>query len=1088
MSPLQAHINFVLLVTLAINLGLGLYIYVRSRRNIFNRVFSAILLVVSLWTLSILAFVNSTTAVDVLFWRKLTPVGPAIFTALFLYFSLIFPFRLKKSVFINIPLLLVPGIFFALLSFFTGKMVRILVVQDPFHLFLARPIFDWGYNLYTLYLVAYFLLALGILTIKLRHSSQEQRRQIAYILAGVGSTFLLGSITSLFLPLFGIVELFVFGPSFTLVMICLICYAIARYHILPVEEFLSRGIPVIGLSLALVGTAAAFWFNRPSFILPMYTVLANLTLGLMVLADNPRHEINRSFSLITFGIALWAIALYMLTGTERILLWGRLVFLGPAIIPAAFVNFSWTFPRKRFSISRLNFLVVNGAALLMIALVPTKLIVDRVIHAPSGLIPVRGPAYQLFVLYAVCFMGYGLVELVRKYRVAVGVQRSQIGYVFLGCFLSIVTSGFTNILLPLFGHVELTAFGPFFTLFLVGFITYAVIKQRLTSIEVVIQRSAVYGVATVLIMAFYAMAVMVSEIYLRRVIGYSSLLVTAMAALVIAVAYQPLVRSFQSLTDRIFFRGRYDYQKTLREISTKIAAVIRLEELSRLIVSSFIDTMKVSEISFLLLDKEQEHFRSVPISLPRYKKIEIDVGSPIISWLVASRDILVREETEDEISRQEAIGPDAGQRLKSLKEVYDEMDLLGISVWVPIISKDALIGIIALGNKLSGDEFTTEDIGLLSTLANQTAVALDNARLYNEVVNMKEYNEKILQSMVSGVLTVDIKGRIVTYNSMAEKITGRKIAEVLGRSCEELWGKRGMITNIIENTLNRGKSYNNFESNLASPERGLVPVSFSSTVLEEHDGKRMGALLTIRDLSEVKELEDKVRQADKLAALATMAAGMAHEIKNPLSSMKVLSQLLPKKMDDQEYRQKLGEILPREINRIDKIVESLLGFARATALTFERHDIAALIDENLNYFDDQAKASEIKIIKEYSDLPDIEIDKGQLSQVFSNLILNAIQAMRGGGELRIKTMPGKAVEGMLRTVKIQISDTGHGIAEETLKKLFDPFFTTKYGGTGLGLTISHSIVDGHKGYIDVASQVGKGTTFTITLPVSQSLV
>jgi len=204
--------------------------------------------------------------------------------------------------------------------------------------------------------------------------------------------------------------------------------------------------------------------------------------------------------------------------------------------------------------------------------------------------------------------------------------------------------------------------------------------------------------------------------------------------------------------------------------------------------------------------------------------------------------------------------------------------------------------------------------------------------------------------------------------------------------------------------------------------------------------------------------------------------------------MKVLSQLIPRKIDDPEFKKKLAEIFPREINRIDRIVESLLGFARATAPAFEITNIENILEETLDYFANQAKEADVKIIKYFARLPEIEVDRSQISQVFSNLVLNAIQAMFLGGELRVSTLPGKKVDNFLRNVKIQISDSGHGIAEEKLKKLFDPFFTTKHGGTGLGLTITHSIVDGHKGYIDVVSQLGQGTTFTITLPVSQGLV
>ncbi|HTY12587.1 MAG TPA: ATP-binding protein, partial [Candidatus Omnitrophota bacterium] len=252
--------------------------------------------------------------------------------------------------------------------------------------------------------------------------------------------------------------------------------------------------------------------------------------------------------------------------------------------------------------------------------------------------------------------------------------------------------------------------------------------------------------------------------------------------------------------------------------------------------------------------------------------------------------------------------------------------------------------------------------------------------------------------------------------------------------------------------------------------------------------KKNGVLLTISDLTGVKELEEKVRRADKLSALATMAAGMAHEIKNPLSSMKVLSQLLPIKYQDGEFRDKFIEIMPKEINRIDRIVESLLGFARATSPKYEKMKIEEVIEDDVKYYTDQAKAGGIVIETEYASLPEIMGDHDQLGQVFSNLILNAIQAMPDGGKLKIRTVEGNKIENLLQSVVIEISDTGHGISPQNMKKLFDPFFTTKYSGTGLGLTIVHNIVDGHRGTIDVSSEPGKGTAFTITLPVGQELI
>jgi two-component system NtrC family sensor kinase len=182
------------------------------------------------------------------------------------------------------------------------------------------------------------------------------------------------------------------------------------------------------------------------------------------------------------------------------------------------------------------------------------------------------------------------------------------------------------------------------------------------------------------------------------------------------------------------------------------------------------------------------------------------------------------------------------------------------------------------------------------------------------------------------------------------------------------------------------------------------------------------------------------------------------------------------------------EILPKEIDRIDRIVESLLGFARSTVPKIESISLEEILEDNLKYYGEQAEKNGVKIVRQYAALPRIQGDKDQLGQVFSNLILNAIQAMPEGGELKVQTREGKKTENILESIKIDISDTGHGIPEENLKHLFDPFFTTKYAGTGLGLTITHSIVDGHRGYIDVKSEIGKGTAFTVTLPVSQELL
>jgi len=1072
--------NAVLFFTLFFNLVLGIYIYCFNLKNETSRAFAKVMFCISLWTLTFLIFINVKSPAWSLFWRRTTPIGSALVAGYFYYFALLFPrpnfvvSRWKKR------LILAPGYVFSFLAFFTP-----LLIKDYLSEF-SKPVFGSLYYVYAFYLILFFLLALYTLFRKYQVAGGQEKLRIFYVLFGMFLSILCGVVFSLVMPLLGISKLFALGPPFTLFIVAFVVYAIIRHRLLGIEDFLSRGLVFLAVGTALVGTALFAAANKLNYLLSFYTALTNFTLALFVLFHNYRSKVNRSFTVISLSIVVWALAifLYWQTNDPNIALWfSKTAYASTAFIPAFFVFFTLIYPKEERPVSTSLMWIVFSPIPLILLLDFFNLIVQGVEKVSWGYNLLPGPYYFVFTIYFLLYMGWAFCNLIKQYRKYTGTVKMQAAYIFVGFLVGSLPPIITNLILPSVGNTSLTHIGPSFTIVLVGFIAYAILRHRLMSIEVIVQKGAVYTATMALILSFYALAVMLSETYLRNIMGYSSLVITAFAALLIAVAYQPLIKFFQALSDKLFFRGRYDYQKTLRQISQQIASVIKLEELTRLIVSSFIDTMKISEISFLLLDKEGKYFSAETLNLPRYKKIEIDANSPIIVWLKSTKEILALDEMEEEISRQESLG----QEVAGLEEVKDEMERLEISLWVPIISKEEMIGIIALGNKLSGEIFTSEDLGLLGTLASQTAVALDNARLYNEVVDMKDYSEEILRSMVDGVITVDNHGKVVTYNSMAEKITGRKFAEVMGKTCEEVWGKRGTIPRVADSTL-QGRSCANFDTDIASPERGLVPVSISSTILKDHEDKKIGALITIIDMTEVKALEDKVRRADKLTALATMAAGMAHEIKNPLSSMKVLSQLLPLRYENKEYRQKLQEILPREINRIDRIVENLLGFARATAPTFEKASINDLLKEAITYFKPQAEAADVQMMVNLADLPEIEMDKGQMSQVFSNLMLNAIQAMKTGGKLTIVSLPGKIVDNIMKNIKVVISDTGHGIAEDTLKKLFDPFFTTKYGGTGLGLTITHSIVDGHKGYIDVESQLGKGTTFTITLPLSQALL
>lgn len=217
-------------------------------------------------------------------------------------------------------------------------------------------------------------------------------------------------------------------------------------------------------------------------------------------------------------------------------------------------------------------------------------------------------------------------------------------------------------------------------------------------------------------------------------------------------------------------------------------------------------------------------------------------------------------------------------------------------------------------------------------------------------------------------------------------------------------------------------------------------------------------------------------QADKMGAIGVVAAGMAHEIKNPLASIKGLTQVLPENLDDREFIAKYVEIVPRQLDRINRIVEDLLAFGRPKELVVRPVDPAKVVTDVLRLVEGQCRQAGIMVVTDGQPTPVVNADPERLAQVFMNIILNAVQAMRGGGELKVR------ISQQDKAVQIEISDTGEGIAAEKLPNIFDPFYTTKERGSGLGLAVTYRIVKEHGGEITAESQAGKGTIFKIWLP------
>ena len=397
---------------------------------------------------------------------------------------------------------------------------------------------------------------------------------------------------------------------------------------------------------------------------------------------------------------------------------------------------------------------------------------------------------------------------------------------------------------------------------------------------------------------------------------------------------------------------------------------------------------------------------------------------------------------------------------------------------------------------------TDDEIGHLAAAFNHMAAelarqhaALESAntelrRGLEELADLKGYTDNILASLTSGIVTVDLEGRVVTLNPAAELMTGFFTGEVAGRYCTEVFAQTPELAELLMETLaNRTPVLGTTLTLRRRGGRGL-PVELSVSPLRGSEGKELGVIGVFRDLSRVRQLEERLRRSDRLAAVGELAAGLAHEIKNPLTSLLTFSRRLARAFEDVDFRQKFQAVVPRELERINGIVEGLLELARPARLTFKPVRLPALLERTLELYGTRIEAQRVEVHRYYArDLPGIWADHEALYQALVNLVTNALDAMPSGGVLVLRMGwseadslgPGRAGGG--RRVAIEIEDSGVGIPPAVVDRVFNPFFSTKDGGTGLGLALTHKIVDDHGGSIDVRSTPGVGTTFRLVLPV-----
>lgn len=359
-------------------------------------------------------------------------------------------------------------------------------------------------------------------------------------------------------------------------------------------------------------------------------------------------------------------------------------------------------------------------------------------------------------------------------------------------------------------------------------------------------------------------------------------------------------------------------------------------------------------------------------------------------------------------------------------------------------------------------------------------VAATINEMANALVNARSLSENIMDSIADGLIAVDTQGRISAFNRAAEQMTGFVQQDVMGKFYEEIFHMEQYCPSLLIDTLRTGEPH--IAGELKYPvKQGILWISTTTSLLQNLNGEVLGAVVVFKDLTERKQLEDQVTRAERLATLGELAAGVAHEIRNPLTGLKGFLQYF-QTAGTEEERQKYLPMLLREVDRMNKIIEGLLYFARPCQAALAPTDLGRVIHDTLVLIRSRAEHQGIIFaVNLPDDLPQVELDEEQYKQVFLNLVINSVQAMEQAGTVCVS---GKYIH-KTDVVELSFADNGPGIAEHIKKKVFDPFFTTKKTGTGLGLSVVQRLVTAQGGNVILEDNPGGGTIVRLLIPRTQ---
>ncbi|MBN1584818.1 GAF domain-containing protein [Candidatus Uhrbacteria bacterium] len=719
--------------------------------------------------------------------------------------------------------------------------------------------------------------------------------------------------------------------------------------------------------------------------------LFNLVLGILVIGGGIRKLANVIYGLNIFSAIGWIIAMVMYRAApqETALFWTVVLYIAPTFIASSFLIFSYVFPSRSPGIFLRQSVTIILVNLAVVVLTAWPEMVIKQVNVRPGLEKeiIFGRLYWIYVIYTLAFFSYGFYRIYRKFSQSSGVERLQIIYLLFGYALSTNLAFVTNLIMPWLGYFFLNWLGQVFSIFMVGFITYAILRYRLMDVRLAARRMTIWLALSVFTYVVFFGLVWMFNSHLGGVdtVGaYASAVVIAPAFVIVFFGVDRLLRRFFS---RYVFGDLYTFQEAIGRLAGRLNHLVGLDKIVREIVSTIRRTMDLDRAALLLCDWGDRDTACRVASVAGFANADdlarVMSDKFMLNYLQDSQNPLVRDEAR--ILARNVSDRKAREGFETLRSL---MERAGAAVCLPLVNNDRMIGIIILGDKVSGNAFTKEDLELLDTLAKQAGIAVDNAIVYQEMDDLNVHLEERVAEQ-----TEDIRKK------------------------------------------------------------------------NEH----------LRELLKMKsEFMDIT----------------SHQMKTPIAIVGGYVSLLNSgKIRGTKKRQEITRKAVEGIERLNDVIHRFLASSRAEGmdLAIDRGeaDMVGLVRSVCEGKREMAeeKGIGLEFRNEVEELA-ADLDAGRFSEAVGNLIDNAVfYTQNGKVTVRMAVMDGQAV--------LEVADTGIGIPEGDRVRIFDRFSRSrnavkvKPNGSGLGLFIARKIIRAHGGDITLESEEGKGSTFTIRIPLAK---